>query len=80
MRKRAWSPAPGPIATLSAILDQVEQQATQLGMPTPVFSSAKAVFDKAIADGWAELDIASVHDQISGESALTAGPNAGERP
>ncbi len=49
-------------------------------MPTPVFSSAKTVFDKAIADGWAELDIASVHDQISGESALNAAQNAGERP
>ncbi len=45
-----------------------------------MFSTAKAVFDKATADGWAELDIASVHDQISGESAFNEGTNAGERP
>ena len=80
MARRAWSPAPGPIATLCDILEQVEQHAAEVDMPTPVFSSAKAVFDKAIADGWAELDIASVHDQISGESALNAAQDAGERP
>jgi len=28
-------------------------------------------FDKALADGWGDLDIACVHDQISGASALT---------
>jgi L-threonate 2-dehydrogenase len=71
MRRRAWSPAPGPIATLHAILEQIEEHAASLGLSTPVFASAKAVFDKAMADGWADLDIASVHDQLSGGSALT---------
>jgi putative dehydrogenase len=39
-------------------------------VPTPVFASAKSVFEKAVADGWGDLDIASVHDQVAGESAL----------
>jgi putative dehydrogenase len=71
MRERAWSPAPGPIDTLLPILDQIADCAAKLGMPTPVFTSAKAVFDKAVADGWGALDIACVQDQISGVSALS---------
>ncbi len=73
MRERAWSPAPGPISTLHPILEQIESCAAGAGLATPVFASAKAVFDKALADGWGDLDIASVHDQISGLSALTRG-------
>jgi 3-hydroxyisobutyrate dehydrogenase len=30
-----------------------------------VFAAAKEVFDKALADGWGDLDIASVHDQVN---------------
>jgi putative dehydrogenase len=70
MAERAWSPAPGPIRTLHPILEQIEEHAAQAGLPTPVFAAAKEVFDKALADGWGDLDIASVHDQISGVSAL----------
>src|SRR6266702_2107957 len=70
MRERTWSPAPGPISTLHPILEQIEDCAAGADLPTPVFGSAKAVFDKAIADGWGDLDIASVHDQIAGVSAL----------
>jgi 3-hydroxyisobutyrate dehydrogenase len=70
MRQRAWSPAPGPVDTLHAILEQVQDCAAAAGLEAPVFASAKTVFDKAVADGWGELDIASVHDQISGDSAL----------
>jgi putative dehydrogenase len=76
MRQRAWLPAPGPIDTLHSILDQVEHSAAAAGLQTPVFASAKTVFDKAVADGWGELDIACVHDQISGQSALTAGASS----
>jgi L-threonate 2-dehydrogenase len=76
MRQRAWSPAPGPIDTLHSILQQVEKYAADAGLRAPVFASAKAVFDKAFADGWGELDIASVHDQVSGESALPGGEPA----
>jgi len=73
MRERTWSPAPGPINTLRPILDQIEEHATKVGLPIPVFTSAKSVFDKAVADGWGDLDIACVHDQVSGESALRRG-------
>jgi L-threonate 2-dehydrogenase len=70
MRERAWSPAPGPIDTLHPILEQVENHAAKVGVPAPVFTAAKTVFDKAVADGWGQLDIACVHDQLAGVSAL----------
>jgi 3-hydroxyisobutyrate dehydrogenase len=69
MRARAWSPAPGPITTLHPILEQIEDCADGVGLPTPVFASAKAVFDRALAAGWGDLDIASVFDQIAGAPA-----------
>ncbi|MGW4093502.1 NAD(P)-dependent oxidoreductase [Nocardia sp. NPDC004750] len=70
MAQRSWLPAPGPIATLHEILDQIEAHLDDLGERRPVFEAAKAVFDQALADGWGELDIASVHDQISAQNAL----------
>jgi 3-hydroxyisobutyrate dehydrogenase len=76
MRQRAWLPAPGPIDTLHSILEQIEDSAAGAGLQTPVFTSAKTVFDKAVADGWGELDISCVHDQISGESAIARGASA----
>jgi 3-hydroxyisobutyrate dehydrogenase len=66
MAERRWSPAPGPIATLQPILDQIEAHAAQAGLAAPVFAAAKEVFDQASADGWGHLDIAAVHDQLSG--------------
>jgi len=68
MRARQWSPAPGPIETLSAILDQIADTCAAVGAPTPVFTAARTVFDKAIADGWGALDIAAVHDQLAGDT------------
>jgi 3-hydroxyisobutyrate dehydrogenase len=70
MAERTWSPAPGPVRTLHPILEQIEDHAANTGLPAPVFAAAKEVFDKALADGWGDLDIACVHDQISGVSAL----------
>jgi 3-hydroxyisobutyrate dehydrogenase len=67
MRARTWTPAPGPIATLHTILEQIADTSAALGANTPVFTAAKTVFDKAMADGWEALDIAAVHDQIAGE-------------
>jgi L-threonate 2-dehydrogenase len=74
MAERTWSPAPGPISTLLPILEQIEAHAAQAGLSAPVFAAAKEVFAKALADGWGDLDIASVHDQISGVSALDEEP------
>src|SRR6266702_1775007 len=65
MAERAWSPAPGPISTLHPILEQIEEHAASMGLSTSVFTAAKEVFDKALADGWGDLDIASVHDQVN---------------
>jgi 3-hydroxyisobutyrate dehydrogenase len=70
MAERTWSPAPGPVRTLHPILEQIEDHAAKTGLPTSVFAAAKEVFDKALADGWGDLDIACVHDQVSGVSAL----------
>jgi 3-hydroxyisobutyrate dehydrogenase len=66
MRARTWTQAPGPISTLHPILVQAQAHAATLGVSTSVFAAAKTVFDKAVADGWGELDIAAVHDQIDG--------------
>jgi L-threonate 2-dehydrogenase len=76
MAQRAWSPAPGPVTTLHPILEQIEDCAAAARLSTPVFAAAKEIFDKALADGWGDLDIACVHDQISGESALSRGEPA----
>jgi 3-hydroxyisobutyrate dehydrogenase len=70
MAERSWSPAPGPVRTLHPILEQIEDHATATGLSASVFAAAKEVFDKAMADGWGDLDIASVHDQVHGLSAL----------
>ena len=74
MQQRTWpTPAPGPIDTLHAILDQIEIHAGSLDADAPVFAAAKTVFDKAVADGWGQSDIASVHDQISGDAGAEPG-------
>jgi putative dehydrogenase len=74
MAERRWSPAPGPVATLQPILAQIEAYAAETGLAPTVFAAAKEVFDKAYADGWGDLDIACVHDQVSGRSALGEAP------
>jgi 3-hydroxyisobutyrate dehydrogenase-like beta-hydroxyacid dehydrogenase len=33
--------------------------------PAGTLKTAKEVFDKALADGWGDLDIACVHDQVN---------------
>jgi 3-hydroxyisobutyrate dehydrogenase len=70
MRARSWTPAPGPIATLHGILEQIAETTAAVGADAPVFTAAKTVFDKAMADGWEQLDIAAVHDQIAGTQPI----------
>ncbi len=74
MRERRWSPAPGPIETLHAILDQIADTTVAVDVAAPVFTAAKTVFDKAMADGWGSLDIAAVHDQVAGVPATQREP------
>ncbi|MGH3228730.1 MAG: hypothetical protein ACRDOA_09140, partial [Streptosporangiaceae bacterium] len=63
---RRYTPAPGPVATLHPILEQIAEHAARTGLSAPVFAAAKEVFDQALADGRGDLDIACVHDQIEG--------------
>jgi len=72
MRTRQWTPAPGPIETLHAILEQIADAAA--GTELPVFAAAKTVFDKAMADGWNQLDISAVHDQLAGAAPTLGAP------
>jgi L-threonate 2-dehydrogenase len=74
VQERRWTPAPGPIATLHHILEQIEDQAAAAGTALPTFAVAKQLYDKAIADGWGELDIAAVHDVLSGQNPGSAEP------
>jgi putative dehydrogenase len=67
MAERTYSPAPGPVRTLHPILEQIEDHAAKTGLSASVFAAAKEVFDKALADGRGEEDIACVHDQVSEE-------------
>ena len=74
VRERRWTPAPGPIATLHEILEQIEDQAAAIGAALPLFAAAKQLYDKALADGWGDLDIAAVHDLLSGQNPASAEP------
>jgi L-threonate 2-dehydrogenase len=76
MARREWQPAPGPVRTLHPILEQIEDCAAAAGLTTSVFAAAKEVFDQALADGWGDLDIACVHDLISGPPAPPPGLSA----
>ncbi len=76
MQQRAWTPALGPIVTLHPILEQIEDYLNGMGLTTPLFTSAKTVFDQALANGWGDLDIAAVHDHVAGESGITRGESA----
>ena len=64
MAERRYDPAPGPVRTLHPILEQIEAHAARTGLSAPVFAAAKEVFDQALAEGWGDLDIACVHDQV----------------
>jgi 3-hydroxyisobutyrate dehydrogenase-like beta-hydroxyacid dehydrogenase len=76
VRERRWTPAPGPIATLHEILDQIEDQAAAIGTMLPLFAVAKQLYDKALGDGWGALDIAAVHDLLSGQDPSSAEPGS----
>ena len=76
VRERRWTPAPGPIATLHEILEQIEDQAAAIGTALPLFAVAKSLYDQALADGWGALDIAAVHDLLSGQNPASAEPGS----
>ena len=55
---------------------QIEDQSEATGTTLPLFSTAKQLYDKALADGWGDLDIAAVHDLLSGQSPASAEPGS----
>jgi L-threonate 2-dehydrogenase len=67
VRAAQWSPAPGPIGTLGPILEQIAAAAAGAEVHSPVFDSAKALFEQALESGMAELDIASVYEVLASE-------------
>jgi 3-hydroxyisobutyrate dehydrogenase len=72
VRAAQWSPAPGPIGTLGPILEQIAAAAAGASVRSPVFDSAKALFEQALEGGMAELDIASVYEVLAGETRKQA--------
>jgi putative dehydrogenase len=74
VRERRWTPAPGPIETLHHILEQIQDQAEAIDTELPLFAVAKRLYDRALASGWGALDIAAVHDLLSGQDPATAEP------
>ena len=76
VRERRWTPAPGPISTLHHILEQIEDQAQATGTELPLFAITKRLYDKCLADGWGELDIAAVHDLLSGQDPESTAPRS----
>ncbi|WP_375483487.1 NAD(P)-dependent oxidoreductase [uncultured Mycobacterium sp.] len=64
MRSREWSPAAGSVATLHHILEQIERSARTLEVSHPVFDAARKVYRQALSQGYADSDIACVHDLL----------------
>jgi len=78
MQTRQWTPAPGPIATLHLILEQIDAHAADISLTLPVFGAAKTLFDQALAHGWGDLDIAAVYDQLDGQVPDAAEASGGQ--
>jgi putative dehydrogenase len=77
VRAAQWSPAPGPIGTLRPILEQIAGAAETAAVRSPVFDSAKALFDQAFDDGLADLDIAAVYKVLADGEPPDAGTDLG---
>jgi len=56
---------------------QIEDQSAATGTTLPLFATAKQLYDKALADGWGDLDIAAVHDLLSGQNPASHEPGSG---
>lgn len=68
MASRAFSPAPGPFTTLEKYLHLGRAMADELGCATPLFSAASPYFERALAGGMGEEDIAAVIKLIEADS------------
>lgn len=68
MAERRFVPSPGPFATLEKYLELGAQMAQDLGCATPLFSTAVPFFQRAIAQGMGDEDIAAVIKLIENDS------------
>ncbi len=66
MAERKFLPAQGPVATLSHYFEPIRSMATQLNVATPMLDRAIGIYEKAIAEGRGEQDVACLVDVIGG--------------
>jgi 3-hydroxyisobutyrate dehydrogenase len=64
MQTQQWLPAAGPVATLQPILEQIRQCSREIHASHPVFDAARRVYEQALLEGYADCDIACVHDVL----------------
>lgn len=68
MASRSFLPAPGPFHTLEKYLHLGQAMADELGCATPLFSTASPYFERALASGMGDEDIAAVIKLIEADS------------
>lgn len=68
MATRTFFPAPGPFTTLEKYLDMGQNLVKELGVSSPLFSTATPYFTRAIASGMGDQDISAVIQILEAES------------
>ena len=66
MAEGKFLPAPGPVSTLSHYFGPIRLMAEELNVATPLLDRAIGIYEKAIADGRSEQDVACLVDVIGG--------------
>jgi 3-hydroxyisobutyrate dehydrogenase len=64
MAERKFLPAQGPVETLTHYFEPIRSMAAELNVATPMLDRAIGLYEKAIADGKGELDVASLVDVV----------------
>ena len=64
MAERKFFPAQGPLGTLQHYFGPIKSMAAQLGIATPMLDRAIGLYEKAIADGYGDQDVACLVDVI----------------
>lgn len=65
MAERKFMPAQGPLDTLSHYFEPIRSMAAQLNVATPMLDRAISLYEKALADGHGDQDVACLIDVIS---------------
>ncbi len=64
MAERKFFPAQGPVTTLAHYFEPIRAMAAQLNVATPMLDRAIGLYEKAIADGHSDQDVACLVDVI----------------